>query len=291
MRRPAWPLTALLLLPPALAAGQQPLDPAEVTARLEKDGHVEVGRGTIRIEKFDFMHDGANVEAILVRPTAPGHHPGLVMIPGHSRSAPDYLPLAVRFAREGLACLAISQRGYGRSAGEPDCVGPKTIAALQAGLDRFAQDPNVDPDRIGVLGYSRGALAAAILATQSDRVKAAVLAGGIYDFQAAYQSITLDGIRQNMEKEAGLGDDAARARSPIARMDRLQGPVLILHGAKDQNAPVSQAESLRDRLQALGKAHEVVIYPDRDHDIGMPNLIAAATGFLRKALQVGPPGP
>ena len=53
----------------------------------------------------------------------------------------------------------ITQRGFGKSTGKPDFVGPKTIAALEAGFQKFSKEPFVDATRLGVFGYSRGAIA------------------------------------------------------------------------------------------------------------------------------------
>ena len=44
-----------------------------------------------------------------------------------------------------------------------------------------------------------------------------------------------------MESETGWTEAAIRERSSIFQMDRLKCPVLILHGEKDINVPVSQA--------------------------------------------------
>src|SRR5262249_13862437 len=160
---------------------------------------------------------------------------------------------------------AVSQRGFGKSAGETDFVGPKTLAALEAGFRKFRGEPYVDGSRMGVFGYSRGAMAASLLAVRMKEaeLRAAVFAAGIYDFRRAYDDIKLPGIRENMEREAGLSGDAVRARTSVTQMAALTCPVLILHGEKDENAPVSQAHLLRDRLTELKQEVELKTFPDR----------------------------
>jgi pimeloyl-ACP methyl ester carboxylesterase len=139
-------------------------------------------------------------------PAAAGKYPAVLLIPGFSKTARDYIPLGLRFAKEGFACVAVTQRGFGKSAGKPDFVGPKTVAALEAGFQRFRKEPYVDGSRMGVFGYSRGAMAASLLAVRlkNSEVQAAVFAAGIYDFKKAYHDIKLPGIRESMEREAGL---------------------------------------------------------------------------------------
>jgi dipeptidyl aminopeptidase/acylaminoacyl peptidase len=272
------------------ARAQQPLDLETVAKALEKDGRFVLDRSNVACLKYDFVHNGEAVEAIAFRPTAEAKHPGVLLIPGFSRTAKDYIPLGIRLAKEGIACVAVTQRGFGKSGGKPDFVGPKTMAALEACFKKFREEPYVDPRRMGVFGYSRGAMAASLLAVRLDakQLKAAVFAAGIYDFKRAYDEIKLPGIRENMEAESGLSDTAIAERSSIGKIDRLACAVLILHGEKDENAPLSQAHLLRDRLKDLGKDFALKTFPDRDHDIGRQNLNEQTIPFFKEKLAPTP---
>lgn len=270
--------------PPA-PARPQPLQAADLKAEIERAGRVELPAMGLVAERFDFDHDGSRVEAVLVRPADTTRRPGLVLVPGHSRTAYDMLPQAVRFARAGFATVAVSQPGYGGSSGPADFAGPRTVAALQAAAERFARQPFVDPSRLGIYGYSRGALAAASLAARTDLFKASVLGGGIYDFRAAYDQVGLAGIRANMEAEAGLSDSAIRARSPIDDMAGLDGPVLIIHGDQDANAPPAQARALAERLRVLGREHRLILVPGGGHALSMNDVVLPAVEFFTEVLQ------
>ncbi|MFN3725682.1 MAG: alpha/beta hydrolase family protein [Allosphingosinicella sp.] len=275
---------------PPVPSGPRSLQASDLRAEIERNGRVELPTMGLVAERFDFDHDGARVEAVIVRPADAAPHPGLVLVPGHSRTAYDMLPQAIRFARAGFATVAVSQPGYGGSAGAADFAGPRTVAALQAAAERFASQPFVDRTRLGIYGYSRGALAAASLAARTDLFKASVLGGGIYDFRAAYDQVGLAGIRANMEAEAGLSDEAIRARSPINDMAGLDGPVLIIHGDQDANAPPAQARALADRLTALGREHRLVLVPGGGHALSMNDVVVPAIEFFTRALQPPPLG-
>jgi len=280
-----------LLLSPGVVSAQQPLDLAKVIEALDKDGRVVLDQGKVLALKYDYTADGDAVEAIAFRPVAEGQYPAVLLIPGFSRTARDYIPLGLRFAKEGFECVAVTQRGFGKSAGQPDFVGPKTLAALEAGFRKFRTEPYVDGSRMGVFGYSRGAMAASLLAVRlkDTEVRAAVFAAGIYDFKRAYDDIKLPGIRANMKREAGLSEAAMQARTSVTKMADLACPVLILHGEKDENAPVSQAYLLRDRLTALNKEFELKTFPDRDHDLGRQNLNDATLAFFKRKLMAAKP--
>lgn len=284
-------VTGLLLLTAACARAQSPLGREKVLEAMDRDGEVRLEQANVVLRRYDFVFDGDSVEAIAFHPADEGRHPGVLLIPGFSRTARDYLPTGLRFAREGFAALAVTQRGFGRSTGEPDFVGPRTLAALEAAFRRFRRESYVDSARMGVFGYSRGGMAASLLAVRlaPAELRAAVFAAGVYDFQKAYDEIRIAGIRTNMEREAGLSREAVEARSSILRMDSLACPVLILHGEKDENVPVGQAHLLRDRLTDLRKPFELKTFPDAAHAMDVSHLALEFLGRHLKAPGTGPP--
>ena len=282
--------TCLLLFAGAPLA-QQKLGLANVVEMLDRDGHVTVDNGNVVVLTFDFVVGGDTVEAVAVRPAAEARYPALLLIPGFSKSARGCIPLAVQFAKDGFACVAVAQPGFGRSTGPPDFVGPRTIVAVETAFRRFQRESYVDSSRMGVFGYSRGAMAAALLAVRlkGTELKGAVFAAGIYDFKKAYDEVKLPGIRENMEREAGLSETAVQERTSVTKMDALACPVLIFHGEKDENAPVSQAYLLRDRLTQLKKEFELKTFPDRGHDIGVQNFLDETLFFFKRSLVSDPP--
>jgi dipeptidyl aminopeptidase/acylaminoacyl peptidase len=121
--------------------------------------------------------------------------------------------------------------------GPVDSVGPQTLNVLTIGFRKLQKEPFVGPKRIGIYGFSRGEMAASLLAIESYDVKAAVFGAGIDDYQHMYDEVRLPGIRENMRSETHMTRDAVRIRSSILRMDRLRCPVWILRGEVDENQP------------------------------------------------------
>jgi dipeptidyl aminopeptidase/acylaminoacyl peptidase len=284
---------AVVLLGALLNCSPVPAQPPQgadaVRARVEAEGEARLAGGRTVVTRFSFGHDGGEVEAMVTRPVVDGLRPGIVLVPGYSRTAWDMLPVAARLAREGFATVAVSQPGFGGSTGPADFVGPRTFAALLAAAERFAAEPYVDRTRMGVYGYSRGGLAAAQLAARTDLFRAAVVGGGIYDFAAAYREVPA-GIAASMLAEAGTGGDAVRFRSPIHDMAGLDGPVLIVHGELDESAPPDQARALARRLAELGRPHELVIVPGGGHALGLDAIAGPAVAFFRRHLGAGGAG-
>jgi dipeptidyl aminopeptidase/acylaminoacyl peptidase len=275
-------LLVLLALISAVASAQQP-GQRQVIPSLEKDGCVNLGN--VKACKYDYTANGKKVEAISFQPDGEGPFPGILMVPGYQRRAADYIYLGRIFGQQGFASLAVTQPGFGKSQGKADYVGPATINALTTGFKRFQRESYVDANRLGVFGYSRGGMAASLLAVKLKEIKAAAFGAGIYDFKKAYDEIKMEGIRQNMKAESRMTGQAIRERSSILRMKELRAPVLILHGEKDENVPVSQALALRDILIELKKDFEITLFPNAEHSIPRNELVSKLIDFFNRKLK------
>jgi dipeptidyl aminopeptidase/acylaminoacyl peptidase len=275
-------LLILLLSVTATIRGQQTAA-GKIREALATSDCANVEDTQIKVCKYDYVSNGLTVEAITFRPAGEGRFPGVLMIPGFQRTALDLISLGVALAREGIAGVGISQPGFGRSQGKPDYVGPNTLKVLKEGFEKFKREPYVDRKRLGIYGFSRGGMAASLLVVQLDDVDAAVLGAGIYDFKKAHDEAKIEGIRHNMESESGWTEAAIRERSSVFMMNKLKCPVLILHGEKDENVPVTQAYLLRDRLTELKKEFEIKLFPDRPHGIG-PEVTTMTVDFFKRRL-------
>jgi dipeptidyl aminopeptidase/acylaminoacyl peptidase len=144
-----------------------------------------------------------------------------------------------------------------------------------AGYEKFKHEPYVDSKKMGIFGYSRGGMAAALMATKLKDLKAVVLGAAVYDFKKAYDEVKIEGIRKNMMAETGMSEKAVKERSAVLHLKNLTAPVLILHTETDENVPVNQAYLLRDRLAELKKDFETKIFPQGKHGWLTGDLIDA----------------
>jgi len=281
---------AIYLLLLSTANAQDP-NRDKLVETLEKDGCVTLERSKVKVCKYDYASDGAAIEAISFQPLGKEKSPGIVMIPGYQRTAKDYLSIGAMLSGQGFACLAITPPGFGKSQGKPDFVGKNTIKVLIAGFEKFQREPYVDAEKMGVYGYSRGGMAASLVTIKlGKKVKAAVFGAGIYDFKKAYDEIKIEGIRENMRNEAGMTEAAIKERSSILQMKNLKSPVLILHGEKDENVPVSQAVDLKNRLTELKKDFEIKLYPEEKHSLPIRDFFPIVIDFFSRKLKGKPAG-
>lgn len=250
---------------------------------VEKEGCAVTDDKRVKICKFDYKYKNKLVEALTIRPNTDGKYPGLFYIPGYQGTPQTSLSTGIIFAKLGFASMLVGTPGFGKTELKPEFLGKNTISAFIAGYEKFKQETFVDIDNLGVLGYSRGAVAASLLVTRVQGVKAVALGGGIYDLKKAYDELTIDGIKENIKAETGLTDKALRERSVVFHAKSINCPVLIVHGERDLNAPPSQAYILRDKLKELGKEFEFHIIADKAHtNIGGDFLTLANDFFSRK---------
>ena len=129
-------------------------------------------------------------------------------------------------------------------AGERDGVLPAADAAgALAALRLLATHPQIDPKRIGVIGFSRGGSAA--INTALEPIRLAVIDD---DLRFAAHVALYPGC--------GVPNVAAR----------LDGsPILMLLGGKDNYTPASNCLAYADQLRAPGASVRVVVYPDANH--------------------------
>ena len=231
-----------------------------------------------------FMFDSANgkVEGYLTRPKGKGPFPLMVLLHGHSWvgiGARRLLPAAETFSRELChATLAVSLPGYGdtKVAGETSTQATRTVVLDALALAK--QLPWVDANRIYIYGFSRGAVVAAALINRIDAVKGVILLAGAYDLPRLYRDTNSIWIRKLLNPN---GDAAPKLENFLPETERWSAPTLILHGTEDGMIPVSQAKLLRDRLESLGKPHQLVLLVDRGHWLRLETIKEPAVSFLR----------
>ncbi len=281
-------LITILASSASIGSAQQ-IDRDKIVAQLGKTSCTQLDERKLKFCRFDYVAGGWRVDAIAIYPLAQGKYPGLLLLPGFEGTSETLIGVGAFFAQQGFACLAISPPGFGKSGGKRDFMGPATIDAFAVGFRNFARVSYVEPKKIGIFGYSRGAMAASLLAVKLGKeVRAAVFGSGVYDFKRAYHQTRLEGIRENMRAETGMTEMAIVDRSSVLHMEKLECPVLILHGAIDGNAPTNQAYVLRDRLIELKKDFEFKILPDHVHGQLKSDFLALVLDFLSRKLKGTP---
>lgn len=176
-----------------------------------------------------------------------------------------------KFIKQGYAFLAL---GYFKSKGAPDTLNKIEIDKVHDAIALAAQNPNIDKDKIAIVGGSRGADLALLLGSYFKDIKCVV---GIVPSHAAFPGHTnhfstsawsfkgqeLPFIPVNEESvpflmkrdlrgafEAMLKDTVAEQKALI-KIELINGPILLLSATKDEICPSGpMAEKMMARLKA-----------------------------------------
>jgi len=133
----------------------------------------------------------------------------------------------------------------------------------------LCEQPYVDPEKIGVEGFSfGGTMTTMLLLTHSDLFHYGIAGGGVYDwmlYDSHYTERFMDTPQNNPE-----GYKTARVLEYVSEYpvgDEPDGSVMLklTHGTGDDNVHFQNTLQLIDALQRAGKQFELMIYPDGMH--------------------------
>jgi dienelactone hydrolase len=208
----------------------------------------------------------------LYLPAGPGPFPAVIVLHGSEGGTTYTAPLALSFARDGFAALALCYFGC---PGRPDALKDIPVEGVMAAVDYLRARADVRPGAVALVGLSRGAELALIVGVLDPNVRAVVSVMGSPFVNPGQTSAGL--------ANAWLygGQQLAFATIPV---EQINGPVLLIQGQLDKVWPVDFAYQLADRLAAQGHAYELAVYPNRGHDIGSTPVDAfeRIVDFLRR---------
>ena len=267
---------------------------------------------SVEAERVGFpARDGLRIAGNLFRPpNATGKRGGkrvatVVYLHGGptGQSFRAWLPFKQILVHEGFAVLDVDFRGssgYGRQfrlanvdewghADVHDCIDAARWAATQ---------PWSNGDLVVYGGSYGGYLALCSLVDEPGLWRAGIDLYGDSEIAESYRHGDRLG-RLDLHRMMGDPDDPARASafrrgSPVYRADRIQAPLLILHGRKDKRVVPLMTERMVEALTIEDKLHEVHWYDDEghgwEHRENRRDAWTRILAFLRLYVLDSPPG-
>jgi dipeptidyl aminopeptidase/acylaminoacyl peptidase len=226
--------------------------------------------------------DGLRVEGTLWRPAdATGKRGGRrvpTIIYPHGgptwQAYRSFQPFKLLLVREGFAFLDVDFRGstgYGRAfrhANHDEWGHGDVFDLIDAA--RWAQAQPWSDQRVAVFGGSYGGyMVLCALVEEPGLWRAGVDLYGDSEIAESFRHGDRLG-RLDLQRMMGTPEDPARAEvyrrgSPVYRAERIEAPLLILHGRKDKRVVPLMTERMVEALEIEGKTHEVHWYDEEGH--------------------------
>ncbi|MGM0573196.1 MAG: alpha/beta hydrolase family protein, partial [Bacteroidota bacterium] len=146
--------------------------------------------------------------------------------------------------------------------GEPnDTFIEQLVANGEAAINTLIDRGITDPDKVGVSGHSYGAFMTANLLTHSD-----IFAGGAARSGAYNRTLTPFGF-QLEERTYWQAPELYHSMSPFMHADKMEVPMLLIHGSEDNNSGTfpMQSERYYDALRGHGATARLVMLPHESH--------------------------
>jgi carboxymethylenebutenolidase len=191
-------------------------------------------------ERMSFTLNGQKAQGWFAK-TANPKGPAVLVIQEWWGLVPHITNVTERFAKEGFVAFA-PDLYHGKTTTSPDEAG-RLLMELDveragreiAGAGAFLlQHASCSSRKFGVVGFCMGGALAQYAATTNPNVGAAV------SFYGGFKKCAIS-------------------------WKHLYGPLLLVYGGKDPSVPASDAGPLEEKLKAMGKEVETVVYPDAGH--------------------------
>ncbi len=139
---------------------------------------------------------------------------------------------------------------------------------ILAGVDAVLLSHPVDPQRVGITGWSYGGYMTMWAVTQTHRFRAAVAGAGLADWLSYYGENDIDEWMVPFFGATVYDDPQVYARSaPITFIKQAKTPTLVLVGERDGECPAPQSYEFWHALKTLGVPTRLVVYADEGHNI------------------------
>jgi dipeptidyl aminopeptidase/acylaminoacyl peptidase len=223
--------------------------------------------------------DGTPVHGWVIKPAGTGPFPVVLMVHGgpFAHYGWTLFDEAQVYAGAGYAVLMGNPRGsagYGEShgraiVGDFGNLDSQDVLAL---LDAALEDPDLDGDRVGVMGGSYGGFMTSWLVGHTDRFRAAISERACNAFDSFEGASDIGWFFVPMYN--GTDRERVLAQSPLTYAERIRTPMLLIHSEQDWRCPIEQVQRLFVALKQRKVEVELLLFPGEGHELtrsGLPS--------------------
>jgi dipeptidyl aminopeptidase/acylaminoacyl peptidase len=229
--------------------------------------------------RFDTL-DGTEIQTFVYKPrdfNPRKKYPTILWLHGGQEAQYDYgFNFRVQlFAANGYVVVMPNVRGSGGRGLDfalslNKAYGTHDVEDVIVATDYVIEQGYVDPDRLGVGGWSSGGTLTNVVITKTDRFAGAVSGASVGWYTSTYGH---DPYVRWWHTELGppwKNRDLWDSISPFMEVENITTPTLFIGGEKDWNQPIIHSEQMYQAMTHLGREASLVVYPDAHHGIRRP---------------------
>ncbi len=263
---------------------QQPFDISaylkkEVSAKIEKNQFRSIDYKYLqglKIYKIKYLSDGLKVAGFLVMPeNEQQKYPCIIYNRGGNQefgaiTDRKVINILARIASWGYVVVGSQYRGNMGGEGKEE-FGGKDVNDVLNLIPLLGTIPVADTSRIGIFGWSRGGMMTYLTLARTDKIKAAVIGGGLSDlFLMKNSRPEMEEVYEELipnyraKKESSL-----IARSAIRWTEKIckKTPILMLHGTADWRVVPQMALELANAFLRVKQPFRLVMLEGGDHGL------------------------
>ena len=163
-------------------------------------------------------------------------------------------------------------------------LGAHELQDQKLGIQQLISMGFVDPQRIGMYGWSYGGYMTLYTVTHAPSLIKAAIAGAPVTSWRNYDSIYTERYMGLPQENEG----AYRTASPQMKAGELQSKLLLVHNIEDDNVHFANTMQMADALEKANKQFFMLVYPQKSHGVSggaRRHLWEELTHFLEKNLQ------
>jgi dipeptidyl aminopeptidase/acylaminoacyl peptidase len=229
----------------------------------------------VAVSAITYSSDGLKVKGYLAVPRKGERMPAVIFNRGGNRAFGEITDEQAilrlgGLARAGYVVAASQYRGNAGGEGKEEFGGADVDDVLNL-IPLLESMPQVDPGRIGMMGWSRGGMMTYLALTRTDRIRAAIVGSGVSDLpdMLARRPEMEDVFEALVPDYREKKDEALAARSAVRFADKLskQTPILILAGTADWRVDPRQALDMGAALLAAKHPFRLVMFEGGEHSL------------------------
>ncbi|WP_293363026.1 alpha/beta fold hydrolase, partial [Microcoleus sp. CAWBG52] len=213
--------------------------------------------------------------AIQVPPLDKGGLGGVVLyLHGNGSNVGANVEHANRFHRLGVSVFLIDYRGYGKSQGDFPSES-RVYEDVQQAWDYLVKQRGINPNQIYIYGHSLGGAIAIDLAVRHPEAAGLIVEGSFTSVRAMVD------FQKPLFKVFPIDFLLAQRFDSLSKVDRLQMPVLFIHGTADSVVPAEMSKKMFD---AAPEPKQLYMVPNGGHNnaaqIGGAEYLGVVSKFL-----------